>query len=130
MTDFACTAVDSGAATLDAKSVVINFTTTTEPVRLMLQVEEAPRLIALLLGLLRDAGVSASEGRMAPAFDVYGANVIGTRSDPTILHLEVKIQSDAPGLILKLPRKQLQQAAQDFLRMEGISGSDPSSDSQ
>ena len=122
-TDYICQTIDTGAATLDGLHVVLNAKTETGSVRLMLPTKELPRIFALMFGLLRDAqdAQAQSDGakELAPAFEARQLNALATRN-PSIVLLEVILQSDAPGLILQLPERELVAFATGILQAKGL----------
>ena len=121
--DYVCQTIDSGAPTVDGVHVVLNATTETGSVRLMLPTRELPRIFVLMFGLLRDAQEAQNRSNNAPqslpSFEVRELNVIEI-PDPSMAFLEVILQSDAPGLMLRLSQKQLVDFATGFLQTKGL----------
>ena len=120
---FMCETI-SGAASQDGEWALLDAHKGTETRRVGLPATEIRSLLAVLFTVLRDC-YKNSGSKQHPVFNLRGLKTHGSPDDPDARIIELTLQSDAPGLFLRVDREKLISMAKGILEAEGALVSNP-----
>ena len=114
---FMCETI-SAEASQDGQWALLDAHKGTETRRVGLPATEIRSVLAVLFTLLRDC-YKNSGSKQHPVFNLRGLKTHGSADDPDARIIELTLQSDAPGLFLRVDRGTLISMAKGILEAEG-----------
>ena len=114
---FMCETI-SAAASQDGQWALLDAHKGTETRRVGLPATEVRSMLAVLFTVLRDCTKNSGSNEH-PIFNLRGLKTHGSPDDPDARIIELMLQSDAPGLFLRVDREKLISMAKGILETEG-----------
>ena len=114
---FMCETI-SASASQDGQWALLDAHKGTETRRIGLPATEIRGMLAVLFTVLRDC-YKNSGSKQHPVFNLRGLKTHGSPDDPDARIIELTLQSDAPGLLLRVDREKLISMAKGILETEG-----------
>jgi hypothetical protein len=120
---FMCETI-SAAASQDGKWALLDAHKGTETRRVGLPATEISSMLAVLFTVLRDC-YKNSGSKEHPIFNLRGLKTHASPDDPQARIIELTLQSDAPGLFLRVDREKLISMAKGIVEAEEALVSQP-----
>ena len=114
---FMCETI-SASASPDGQWALLDAHKGTETRRVGLPATEIRSMLAVLFTVLRDCTKNSGRNQH-PVFSLRGLKTHASSDDPETRIVELSLQSDAPGLLVRVDREKLISMAKGILETEG-----------